>query len=89
MTKKGGEKMNEREIINAIEGKVSYYSIWTIGITNDPQRRRAEHDNPNNWYHWRADSETIARNVEEYFIKKGMQGATGGGEHPIYVYIFI
>jgi hypothetical protein len=81
--------MNERDLINAIEAKATHYSAWTIGITNDPQRRRGEHGNPKIWYHWKADSERIARNVEEYFIKKGMKGATGGGERSIYVYIFI
>jgi len=37
---------------------------------------------------WRADTATMARNVEKYFIAKGMKGAAGGGESPNYVYIF-
>jgi len=81
--------MNESEIKSAIEKIVSQYSAWTIGITDDPKRRRTEHDNPDHWYDWRADTETIARNVEKYFLDKGMKGATGGGEHPNYVYIFL
>lgn len=81
--------MKESEIIEAIERRVNKkYSIWTIGITDDPDRRRTEHDNPKYWKHWRADTETIARNVEKYFVEKGMKGSTGGGEHPNYVYIF-
>jgi len=81
--------MNESEIIEAIKKNVTFYSAWTIGITDDPDRRRIEHGNPAHWYHWRADTETIARNVEKYFLDKGMKGATGGGEHPNYVYIFL
>jgi len=68
--------------------KIVIYSIWTIGITDNPDRRRKEHDNPKYWKQWKADTETIARNVEKYFLDKGMNGDTGGGETPNYVYIF-
>jgi len=85
--------MNASQIITAIEQRVASakeknYSIWTIGITADPERRKNEHDNPKYWMQWEADSEAIARNVEKYFLDKGMRGDTGGGEHPTYVYIF-
>jgi len=89
--------MNESEIIQAIEKRVmstesKKYSIWTIGITDDTERRKVEHDNAGDdtkyWMDWKADTETIARNVEKYFLAKGMKGGTGGGEHPTYVYIF-
>lgn len=86
--------MNESDIKSAIERVVgtTSYSSWIIGITNDPVRRRKEHDdegeNTKYWHDWKADSETIARNVEKYFQDKGMKGSTGGGEHPTYVYIF-
>jgi len=81
--------MRESEIIEAIEKSVRYYSVWTIGVTDDPKRRRGEHSNPEYWYDWKADTETIARNVEKHFLDKGMKGATGGGEYPTYVYIFL
>lgn len=85
--------MKENEIIRAIEERVNSaktkdYSLWTIGITDDPDRRREEHDDPKYWMQWRADTETIARNVEKYFLEKDMNGAPGGGESPNYVYIF-
>ena len=85
--------MKESEIIKAIEQRVKSaetkkYSIWTIGITDDPARRKEEHGNPKYWMRWKADTEAIARKVEKYFIAKGMKGATGGGEHPNHVYIF-
>lgn len=81
--------MKESEIIEDIEKIVSYYSAWTIGITDDPGRRKTEHGNPKYWHQWRADTETIARNVEKYFLDKGMKGAPGGGDDLNYVYIFL
>ena len=85
--------MKELEIKNAIEKRVKStkskkYSIWTIGITDDPDRRKAEHKNPTYWMQWRADTDTMARNVEKYFKDKGMKGDVGGGKTPNYVYIF-
>jgi len=85
--------MRESEIIGAIDARVRNsktvdYSIWAIGITNDPDRRRGEHGEPEYWMSWKGDTETIARNVESHFIEKGMKGGTGGGERPTHVYIF-
>ena len=80
---------SESVIKAAIEKIVSHYSAWTIGVTDDPSRRRGEHNNPTVWYQWDADSETIARSVESYFIDKDMKGDTGGGGSADYVYIFL
>lgn len=86
--------MNEAQLKSAIERKKgsTSYSIWTIGITNDPERRKNEHENEGenvtHWSHWRADSESIARKVEGHFLDKGMKGGGGGGENPRYVYVF-
>jgi len=79
---------SESAIKAAIEAKVTHYSAWTIGVTDDPARRRREHDNPKVWYDWDADTEQVARNVEAYFVGKGMKGDTGGGGSADYVYIF-
>jgi predicted GIY-YIG superfamily endonuclease len=43
--------MNASQIISAIEQRVlsareKKYSIWTIGVTADPERRKSEHGNP-------------------------------------------
>lgn len=80
--------MNEAEIKAEIEKVVSTYNIWTIGITDDPERRRGEQGNPKYWHYWKADTEGIARSVEKYFLDKGMKGDVGGGKSPNYVYIF-
>lgn len=80
---------SESYIKSEIEKHVSNYSVWTIGVTDEPARRRIEHDNPDVWYQWNADTEKIARDVEAYFIDKGMKGGTGGPGGADYVYIFI
>lgn len=85
--------MKESEIKKAVENRVmsaktKKHSLWTIGITNDPDRRKIEHGNPKYWMQWKADTETSARNVEKYFLDRGMKGGGGGGENPRHVYIF-
>ena len=85
--------MKKEEIINEIDNRVGSsktvdYRIWTIGITEDPDRRRGEHSNPKYWRSWRADTESIARIIEKHFLDRGMKGGGGGGQHPTYVYIF-
>ena len=36
--------MNESELKTAIGLGIADYKIWTIGITEDPKRRKAEHE---------------------------------------------
>lgn len=79
---------SESAIKAAIEQIVRSYSNWTIGVTDDPNRRNGEHGNPPSWRHWDADTEQAARNVESYFISKGMKGGGGGLGRADYVYIF-
>jgi len=84
---------SESEIKAAIEKRVNSaktkdYSIWTIGVTDDANRRKGEHGNPKYWKQWNPDSETAARNVEKFFLNKGMKGGTGGPGKANYVYIF-
>ena len=81
---------SESAIKAAIEARVTrYYSTWTIGITDNPNRCREEHGNPNYWYHWAIDLPQTAQNVETYFLAKGMKGASGGYRSADYVFIFL
>ena len=73
------------EIDRIVQG---HYSVWTIGVTDDPARRKTEHGNPKCWHHWDANTETDARNVERYFLDLGMKGAPGGLGRADYVFIF-
>ena len=79
---------SEATIKAAIEAIVVTHSLWTIGVTDKPATRRIAHGNPSIWHQWDADTEQAARNVEAFFIAKGMQGGTGGGGSADYVYIF-
>ena len=81
--------MTEAEVLRAIEiarGGLGY-AAWTVGITDDPGRSRAEHDNPVGWRSWRADSEPPTRRVEQAFRDQGMKESPAGGSASIYVYI--
>ncbi len=80
---------SEAALIAEIRRLVSYYRVWTIGVTDDPEHRMREHNNPKSWRYWDADTERIARNVEAYFLNEGMSGDTGGRGRADYVYIFI
>ena len=81
--------MTEAALIYAIEAAAGLsYEAWTIGITDDPSRHRAEHGNPASWRLWQADSELKARRVERGCRDKGMKGSPGGGSASTYVYIF-
>ncbi len=80
---------SESAIKAAIESRVTHYSVWTIGVTDDPNRRKTEHGNLGTWFQWDADTQDAARNVEAYFLAEGMKGGTGGGGGADYVYIFI
>jgi hypothetical protein len=80
--------MKSSEIVNQIENRVHHYPSWTVGITNDPERRRRDL-NRLVWYQWKTDSEEIAREVKKHFIDKGMDDDLDGSDSPNYVYVFI
>lgn len=86
--------MKKSDIIDEIKNKVgsSGYSVWTIGVTDEPDTRKSKHEtdgeNVNQWKHWKTESETEGRTIEEFFIDKGMKGGKGGGGKAGYVYIF-
>lgn len=83
-------------IADAIEARVKNsetvkYSIWRIGLTQNPAQRKKDWENPKHWIQWKADSLADAEAVEAHFIKRGMQGGTGGDLEDgvtTYVYIF-
>lgn len=76
------------EIIHDIDNHLkksgkSYYNEFYVGITNDIERRMFHEHNVNRenswWIYCTASSKQVAEEVEEYYIKLGMQGDTGGG----------
>ena len=88
--------MKKADIVSAIEKKVSNYSIWRIGLTHEPDERKAywkdtENQSVKYWSQWQADSLSDAQDIEAAFIKKGMKGGTGGdlsAYRTVYVYVF-
>jgi len=88
--------MTKQTIINAIEKIISKsYSSWTVGISNDPDRRKQEHINDGDdvtyWREWLSDSLSDAQEIEKHFIDKGCKGGTGGNlsaYKKTYVYIY-
>lgn len=60
-----------------------YYSDFYVGISNDAERRLFnEHHvkRDGSWWIYRtAEDAKIARDVEQYYMKRGMRGDSGGG----------
>lgn len=87
--------MDANSIASRIEALVQHrnrpYGEWTIGVTDNPARRRSEHENARGkaewWSEWNADSEQAARSVEQHFLNKGMKGGAGGPGRADYVYV--
>ncbi len=81
---------SEMAIKAGIAKLVGSCSLWTIGLTNDPDQRELEVGSPMGWRQFSADDENVARNVAAHFVSKGMDGDTGGHvARPKYVYIYM
>lgn len=86
--------MTELQLIEAIKTHIDNYSIltlWRIGITHDPQGRFLEHDaDADTWRFWEARSLATAQTVENYFLRNGFEGGTGGNlrDDSVFVYVF-
>ncbi len=88
----------ESEIIECVKNATPRrYSVWAIGITDDPERRKDELTssgrNVELWKSWKADDQDIAREVKAFFLSrkmqgKQMQGKLGGNVNLTHVYIF-
>lgn len=90
--------MNEYAIRQAIDSHLEcspkqYYSDFYIGITDNIEERLfGFHRVPRSghWFIWHpADSADAARRIEKYYLDKGMDGGTGGGDGDTrYVYCY-
>jgi hypothetical protein len=83
-----------KTIIAAIEQWITqhYYGAWTVGVTDDPARRKKELRTEGRdlalWQIREADSEESARRVEKHFLDRGCKQGLGDGENPTHVYIY-
>ena len=85
--------MKSSEIISDIEEIVKsltdgLYSKWRIGRVNEPEECKIQQGNPDSWRDWNATSVDDAKEVESYFIDKGMRSEGAGYGGADFVYIF-
>lgn len=90
--------MNYQQIISDIDSYIQEnggsYGLWYIGIATKPKTRLFnDHnvlENGGAWIHIPADTEQTARNAEQYFLDKGCDGGSGGGDSStshVYAYL--
>ena len=86
--------MTESEIKASIDTFIVGYSMWTIGITDNPDELKKKHGNPKHWRRWDAGTEESARRIEKYFFDKGCKEvrdsvfSSSVSPNANYVYIF-
>jgi len=74
-----------KQIESAVAGSCA---SWHIGVTDEPVARKARLGTPLNWLQWEAESEKVALEIREEYIKRGMQ-VSGNSDSPgRYIYIF-
>ena len=80
--------MEYNKIIETIDNHLKksakrYYRDFYIGITEDVNGRLFGYHKVNRdadwWIYCSADTEEVAREVEKYYLDKGMDGGDGGG----------
>ena len=80
--------MNLQSIISDFEAYMrkhgGRFSDWYAGIASDPKARlfngHSVSEKEDAWIYSDCGSEAGARDVEDYFLKKGCDGDTGGGD---------
>ena len=88
MSKKSYIKIAIKKFVRENSFLFSVYSNWYVGISGSPATRKVQHGNPDIWRSWKANSVKDARDIEKYFLDEGMDGDTGGGTNPNYVYVY-
>jgi len=81
------------EIKSHIESGGGNYSAWYVGIATKPRERlfndHRVNEKTDGWIFRHAESESAARQIEDYFVNTlGTDGGTGGGINPEYVYAY-
>jgi hypothetical protein len=71
--------MTNQSIINAIEKKIgaTSFSVWTIGVTNEPDKAKALYENiygnTRYWEYWEMPTSDDTKQIISYFEAKGMR----------------
>lgn len=88
--------MSYEEIIRDIDAHLQksdkeYYSDFYIGVTSDVKERLHNgHGVPEkgHWFITRGSTDQVCRDVERYYLDKGMKGDQGGGHNVNCVYCY-
>ena len=60
------------------------YSAWYCGVASDPRKRLFTDHNVDEkngaWIYRDCGTDTVARRVEDHFLRKGCKGGPGGGD---------
>lgn len=88
---------DKQTIISDIQSYVarngSGYSQWYVGIAADAKQRlfndHAVSEKGGAWIYSLCTTSSVAREIEDYFIRLGMRGGSGGGDNTTrYVYAY-
>lgn len=80
--------LNYTDVINEVQSYMAStggnWSDWYVGITSDIKSRLfGEHGvdvRQDRWIYKQCINSETARRAEDYFVKKGTRGDTGGGD---------
>ena len=88
-------KRNIQAYVRRYTGGIETYPQWYCGITQNPDSRLIRHRqnaqvDTLEYYDWNAQWPIVAKELEYYFHKKGMQGAMSAGnwKKASFIYIF-
>ena len=72
------------DVENYIRTNGGAYSAWYAGIATDPEKRLfVDHNvlrNGGQWIYRDCGNDSTSRYVEDYFLRKGCKGDSGGGD---------
>ena len=89
--------MTSQQVVNEISVYVSKHggalSGWYVGVAKAPRNRLFEGHNvaedSGSWIYRKCVSDSVARQVEGYFLRQGFKGGDGGGSAASqYVYAY-
>lgn len=81
------------DVTNYVRDCGGEYSDWYAGIAATPQDRlfndHGVQEKGDSWIYRECSGSETARGIEEYFLDRGMDGGTGGGDATTkYVYAY-
>jgi|SRR3972149_10520259 len=78
-----------RHILKVTPGSMNDFKHWCIGISNDVEKIKTDKGSLSGLMIRKSQTPRNAREIEEYFLMKGMQNMEISGSYPTYVFIHI